>query len=93
MLVGEVAEQKTDVIVVVEDDEYLALSISALQKLRSAGFTAEMIASGSPRKRFDKAKGRSKGIVSFATFNGQLARNVRGYEISQDRIEIALDQK
>jgi histidyl-tRNA synthetase len=91
MLVGERGEEKTDVIVVVEDDQYLALSIAALSKLRSVGLTAEMIASGSPRKRFDKAKGRSKGIVSFATFNGELVRNVRGYELPQQRIEEALD--
>jgi histidyl-tRNA synthetase len=91
MLVGERGEEKTDVIVVVEDDQYLALSIAALSKLRSVGLTAEMIASGSPRKRFDKAKGRSKGIVSFAAFNGELVRNVRGYELPQQRIEEALD--
>ncbi len=92
MLVGARREPIADVIVVVEDDQYISQSIAALQKLRAAGLTAEMIASGSPKKRFDKAKGRSRGLVSFNTYNGMLNRNVRGYEIPQEKIEAALDK-
>ena len=92
MLVGERVEASADVVVVVEDDAHLASSLAALKKLRSAGFVAEMIATGSPRKRFDKAvKSGAKGIVSFATLDGAVRRSVRGYETSQDRIEAALD--
>ena len=92
MLVGERGEDRADVIVVVEDDEYLALSHAALRKLRAAGMTAEMIASGSPRKRFDKAaKAGARGIVSFSSYDGKLARNIRGDETSHERIEAALD--
>jgi histidyl-tRNA synthetase len=94
MLVGDMGEPKADVIVVVEDDALLDISYSALQKLRAAGFNAEMIATGSPRKRFDKAtKAGAKGIVSFTTHNGELKRNVRGYETPQDQIEAALDAR
>ena len=92
MLVGDFPEQRADVIVVVEDDEHLALSFGALKKLRSAGLTAEMIATGSPRKRFEKAtKAGAKGIVSFSWFDGSVKRNIRGYETPQERIEAALD--
>ena len=54
-------------VVVVENDERLADAITLMGKLRSAGFAAELVASGSPRKRFDKAKKLlSHSLVSFA---------------------------
>ena len=56
MLVGEKGEPVADVIVVVENDERLARAITLAKKLRGAGFATEVFASGSPRKRFDKAK-------------------------------------
>ena len=93
MLVGNLVADRADVIVVVEDDLHIDRSYAALAKLRAAGLTTEMIASGSPRKRFDKAtKAGAKGIVSFATVAGEVRRNVRGYETPQDRIERALDE-
>ncbi len=66
MLVGAREEAKADAVVVVENDERLADAITLMGKLRSGGFSAEMIASGSPRKRFDKAKKLSShALVSF----------------------------
>ncbi len=56
MLVGEQGEDRADVIVVVEDDAKLTDAVSLVSRLRSAGFISELFASGSPRKRFDKAK-------------------------------------
>ena len=55
MLVGQEGENAPDVIVVVEEDALLARGIQAVSDLRRAGVSAELIASGSPRKRFDKA--------------------------------------
>ncbi|AUX68396.1 histidine--tRNA ligase [Porphyrobacter sp. HT-58-2] len=55
MLVGAREEAQVDVIVVVENDSFVAQGITALQTLRANDFSADMIASGSPRKRFDKA--------------------------------------
>jgi histidyl-tRNA synthetase len=65
MLVGDRGEPSADVIVVVEDDAALAKAHRALGLLRQDGLTAEMIASGSARKRFDKAsKANPKAILS-----------------------------
>ncbi|EAQ28292.1 Histidyl-tRNA synthetase [Erythrobacter sp. NAP1] len=68
MLVGEKAEEPADLIIVVEDRSEAALvrATSALKSARLAGLSAEMIAEGSPRKRYDKAVKRSpRAIVSF----------------------------
>jgi len=68
MLVGEKGEEPAEAIIVVEDTSDVALDRAsrALASLRAAGLSAEMIASGSTRKRYDKAVKRSpKAIVSF----------------------------
>ncbi|WP_120076442.1 histidine--tRNA ligase [Aurantiacibacter odishensis] len=76
MLVGERREVPADAIVVVEDDSLIARGVTALGKLRAAGMSAEMIASGSPRKRFDKAvKAGALAIVGLSLRDG--AENVR----------------
>ena len=56
MLVGDRAEPAADVVVVVEDDAKIGAAVSLVSRLRSAGYSAELVANGSPRKRFDKAK-------------------------------------
>lgn len=71
MLVGERVEPAADVIIVVEDDSRLDEAIAALGDLRREGLTAEMIASGSPRKRYDKAAKKKPGaIISLQTNSG-----------------------
>ena len=68
MLVGEKGEEPAEAIIVVEDNSDVALDRAsrALSSLRAHGLSAEMIAAGSPRKRYDKAVKRSpKAIVSF----------------------------
>ncbi len=66
MLVGEVATLAPEVVVVVENDAVLPAAIAAMGKLRRSGVVAELFATGSPRKRFDKAvKEGANAIVSF----------------------------
>ncbi|MBO0749155.1 MAG: histidine--tRNA ligase [Porphyrobacter sp.] len=77
MLVGEVAEEPLAAILVVEDDSALAHAWSALQRLRDSGVSADLIATGSPRKRYDKAVKRSPGAILTFKENG-------GYGISGD---------
>lgn len=55
MLVGERAPPRIDVVIVVEDDRLALAGIAALADLRRNGISAEIVLSGSPRKRFDKA--------------------------------------
>ena len=65
MLVGDRTEAKIDVIVVVEDDAFIARGVAAISELRRNGLSADLLASGSPRKRFDKAsKANPKAILS-----------------------------
>ena len=66
MLVGERGEAVADVVVVVENDAALEYAVNALQKLRQEGYISELFATGSPRKRYDKAvKSGAKAIVAY----------------------------
>lgn len=58
MLVGEEPyspEKLLKVVIAVEDDDALNFGVATIAALRRNGLSAEMIASGSPRKRYDKA--------------------------------------
>lgn len=63
MLVGAREEVPADLIIVVEDDARIAEAISLIGNVRKQGFTAELIASGSPRKRYDKAVKRGAEVI------------------------------
>jgi histidyl-tRNA synthetase len=78
MLVGEKGEAKTDVIVVVEDDALVTSGIQQVSRLRREGVSAELVASGSARKRFDKAvKMGANAILALAMRDGQPAVRFR----------------
>ena len=55
MLVGETDASRLDAAVLADNDEAIAACISLASALRRAGFSAEIVASGSPKKRFQKA--------------------------------------
>ncbi|MCP9221544.1 histidine--tRNA ligase [Erythrobacter sp. LQ02-29] len=55
MLVGEKGEEPVEAMLVVEDETYLASATRLVREIRGEGYTAELFATGSPRKRFDKA--------------------------------------
>ena len=79
MLVGELAEAKADAVVVAEDDDRIPAATKLVHRLRSAGFSAELIASGSPRKRFDKAaKIPSHTLISFTESDEGKFSRIRG---------------
>ena len=68
MLVGVKPEESVEAILVIEDDSEQAMNHAwhVLSCLRSEGMSAELISSGSPRKRYDKAVKRDpKAIVTF----------------------------
>ncbi|VVT05174.1 histidine--tRNA ligase [Erythrobacter sp. EC-HK427] len=83
MLVGEVGDDQLDVVVFAENDEAIPYCIDLVTKLRVAGgpgdgFIAEMIVTGSPKKRFQKAsKAGAREIVRLhVEDNGSLAYHV-----------------
>ncbi|MBS7669634.1 histidine--tRNA ligase [Croceicoccus gelatinilyticus] len=91
MLVGEREEPVTDVIVVVEDDAAMAEGVAAVSRLRRSGTSAELFASGSPRKRFDKAvKQGAKAILAYSIREGEVASRIKAEDNLADRIEAAL---
>lgn len=63
MLVGERGESSCDLIVVVEDDTRIAEAIGLLKSVRNEGFSVELIAGGSPRKRYHKAVKRDPKVI------------------------------
>ncbi|MXP40390.1 histidine--tRNA ligase [Altererythrobacter soli] len=63
MLVDGTAEEPLAVVLVVEDDARINEAIAAQQALRREGISAELIATGSPRKRYDKAVKRAPGAI------------------------------
>lgn len=79
MLVGARDEAKTDAIVVVEDDSRISDAIRLTRRLREAGFSADVISTGSPRKRFDKAaKMPAHTLISFTMSSDGPSRRIRG---------------
>ena len=91
MLVGDRAEPNADAIVVVENDGAMDAAIAALGTLRRGGLTAELFASGSPRKRFDKAvKAGAEAIVAFDLRDGAPARRIKADDAATARLEALL---
>jgi len=79
MLVGEKGEEPADAVVVCEDDGRIDLAIATVKKLRDAGWAVELFASGSPRKRFDKAKKiASHTLITFPVTNSNVSTRVFG---------------
>ncbi|MBK6800117.1 histidine--tRNA ligase [Novosphingobium sp.] len=86
---GQVAPDMVDVILAIEDDAAIAFGTRALKALRSGGLSADMVASGSPRKRFDKAsKIPAKVLVGVTIRDGQVACNTRSSGYSQDAVRV-----
>jgi len=56
MLVGDTSEAGPSVVVVLENDGGRSLAYRALSAVRRDGIDAEIVATGAPRKRFDKAR-------------------------------------
>ncbi|MBB4153636.1 histidyl-tRNA synthetase [Sphingomonas jinjuensis] len=70
MLVEGVDAPRLDVVLAVEDDGAIDAAWAALGALRRAGLSAEMIATGSPRKRYDKAAKLGAGVLVSARAEG-----------------------
>jgi histidyl-tRNA synthetase len=94
MLVGAREEAKADVIIVVEDDRQLSYSIGLIGIVRKSGYTAELVATGSPRKRYDKAvKSGAETILALnCDDQGSPASRIRGSDEWKQRLQKMMDQ-
>ena len=62
-----------DVVVVVENDAALTPALAKLAEIRRSGHSSDMVASGSPKKRFDKAvKMGARSLIAFDMRDGEL---------------------
>lgn len=79
MLIDEPVADVLDVAVVVEDDGQIADAWAAASRLRSAGLAVELVASGSPRKRYDRAvkRGAKELLILGRDNDGAPTRRVR----------------
>ncbi|WP_294357296.1 histidine--tRNA ligase [uncultured Sphingomonas sp.] len=78
MLLEEPVVSGPDVVVVIEDDAAHAEATAALAKLRRAGVSAELNATGSPRKRYDKALKLDPAETVTFRADGHAVRVLRG---------------
>lgn len=80
MLVGDdVIDTRLDAVIAVEDDGLLPYAMKMLATMRYEGLATEIVANGSPRKRFDKAgKIPARVLVAIGSRDGQSYTNIRG---------------
>jgi histidyl-tRNA synthetase len=79
MLLEYESQDKFDAVIVVENDDRLSDAIRLARNLRAAQFTTEIVATGSPRKRFDKAaKLPSHTLISLSVADGTRSMRIRG---------------
>ncbi|MES3153659.1 histidine--tRNA ligase [Sphingomonas faeni] len=78
MLLEEPVEQRPQLIVVAEDDDSSLDAIALISDLRRNGVSADLVASGSPKKRFDKAvKAAPQAIASVRRIDGEVVRKLK----------------
>ncbi|OYU36491.1 histidine--tRNA ligase [Novosphingobium sp. PASSN1] len=78
MLVGDKGEAGPDVAVVAENEAREIEALALVAALRRAGLAAELVATGSPRKRFDRAKKLNPAaIVSLDVRDGSHSKSFR----------------
>ena len=71
MLVGDLASPQLDVAVVVETRGFEESAVEIATKLRKAGLSVELFATGNPKKRYDKAlKSQPAETISLSVNNG-----------------------
>ncbi|MBK7163082.1 MAG: histidine--tRNA ligase [Sphingomonadales bacterium] len=78
MLIDEPSVHQLDAMIVLENDDGLHHAIALLKKLRLAGISADMIATGSPKKRYDKAVRHDPAAILRVNENGYYGLSAEG---------------
>ena len=71
MMIDAPAAESLDVVIVVDDDRAQAAGAKVLAHLRSRGMASDIIATGSPRKRFDRAVKRGANEILILSVGDQ----------------------
>lgn len=80
-------EERLDVVIAVENDNLVLKGAAILNALRRAGFAADAVTTGSPRKRFDKAVAKNARILfAIQLDEGNPSWTVRSKEAHADEI-------
>ncbi|MCB2073171.1 MAG: histidine--tRNA ligase [Novosphingobium sp.] len=86
---GATPDDTLSAIIAVEDDSALPFALKFVAALRREGISADMIATGSPRKRFDKAaKVNAKVLVAITHRDGTPVANLRSAERTPEFLAI-----
>ena len=89
MMIDAPAPESIDAAIVVEDDAAMDAALAAASRLRANGLSVELVATGSPRKRFDRAvKKGAREIVVLGFADGAVTRRVKSND--QPRAEALL---
>jgi histidyl-tRNA synthetase len=79
MMIAAPVPELTEVAVVVENDQVLGAAIAAIGRIREVGLSAELYATGSPRKRRDRAVKRGAAtILTLDIANEEVSVRVSG---------------
>ena len=78
MMIDAPAFDEIDAAIVVEDDGAMDAAWAAASRLRGSGLSVELFATGSPRKRYDRAvKKGAREIVVLGVADGEVTRRVK----------------
>ena len=89
MMIEAPSAELIDAAIVVEDDAAMDAAWAAASLLRKSGLSVELVASGSPRKRFDRAvKKGAREIIVLGVADGEVTRRVKSND--SPRVEALL---
>ena len=95
MMIDAPESEKPQIAVVVENPEREADALAILSELRRSSVSAELFASGSPRKRYEKALKADPAMVISVDIRdgvaGRFNRVLRPQSVDQARIQAVLD--
>ena len=78
MMIDAPAPEMIDAAIVVEDEAAMGAALVAASRLRANGLSVELVATGSPRKRFDRAvKKGAREIVVLSMNDGEVSHRVK----------------
>ena len=95
MMIGAPQPERPQIAVVVENSDRESDALKILAGLRRSGLSAELFASGSPKKRYEKALKSDPAVaISFDIRDGvpgRFNRIMRADEVDMTRVQLVLD--